>query len=116
MSGRARLVLLILACIWGASFLFIRVAVDAGVSALQIALIRCLSAAVVLDLLLLTRRPMKLPPRSQLPAIAAFSLLATAYPFVAIAWAETRIASGTAAVLNATMPLFTAAFAALILK
>src|SRR3990172_7181030 len=50
--------------------------------------------------------------RSLWPKIALWAVFGVAVPFLLIAWAEEHIESGTASVLNSSMPLFTAMFAA----
>jgi len=101
--------------IWGASFLFIRVALD-EVSTLQTVAFRTVGGAFVLGGVLAARRiPLRLNPRLWL-ALVALSLIATVAPFMLITWSETRIGSGTAAILNALMPIFTLALAAAVLK
>ncbi len=115
MSPRATAALLTVGCVWGASFLFIRVAINDGLAPVQIVLVRGLSGAIILNVIVLAqRRPFALR-RSNLPPIVALSMLGTVLPFLAITWAETEIDSGPAAVLNATMPVFTTLFAAVFL-
>jgi len=50
-----------------------------------------------------------------LPKVAVLALATNVVPFALIGWAEEHIESGLASVLNSTMPLFTAAFAAVVL-
>jgi drug/metabolite transporter (DMT)-like permease len=114
MTPRATLLLLTVGCIWGASFLFIRVAID-EVQPLQIVFVRTFAGALVmLTFLRVTRRPLHVtwPNVAMAAGLASLAILV---PFFLIAWAEREIDSGTAAILNATMPLFTLFFAAVLL-
>jgi drug/metabolite transporter (DMT)-like permease len=96
--------------IWGASFLFTDVAVDT-ISPLHTVMARTtLGAAFLWSLLLARRQPLSLAPRL-LGALAALSLISTLTPLLLISWAQTRIESGTAAILQAMMPIFTLALA-----
>ncbi|HXH21514.1 MAG TPA: DMT family transporter [Dehalococcoidia bacterium] len=111
MTPRAWGALLGVGLIWGASFLFIRVSLD-EVSTLQAVAFRAAGGAFVLGAVVALR-----PRKPRLTgAIAArlvgLSLVATVAPFLLITWSETRIESGTAAILNALMPIFTLLLAA----
>lgn len=111
MTPKALLALLALGVIWGASFLFIKVLVD-ETSALEVAQGRLFFGALAVGVVLAIRRTALRWPRSVWLKLAVWSLVAIVIPFILIAWAEEHIASGTASVLNSTMPLFTALFAA----
>jgi drug/metabolite transporter (DMT)-like permease len=113
-TARPLIVLLALGATWGASFLFIKVLVD-ETGPLEVAEGRLFLGALAVAAILAARRT-RLPRRPSLwLRIVAWSLPGVVVPFILIAWAEEHIASGTAAVLNSTMPLFTAAFAAALL-
>ena len=106
MSPRNFVILLLLSLIWGASFLFIKVAV-ATIPPLCVAFGRTSLAAVLLYLVLRTRG-LRMPGRS--PVWGTFLLMGFfngAVPYTLITWAEIHIDSGLAAILNALMPLFT---------
>jgi drug/metabolite transporter (DMT)-like permease len=105
--------LLALAAIWGSSFLFIKVAVR-EVAPAEVVFGRVL----VGTLALLPAAPLLLGWRRTLAGLRKFwfSLLLlgvfnAALPFWSLAWSEKRLDSGLAAVLQASMPLFTAAIA-----
>jgi drug/metabolite transporter (DMT)-like permease len=68
-------------------------------------------AAIVLAVLVHRRTPLPGRPSTWL-RIVLWTVPGVAVPFVLIAWAEEHIDSGIASVLNSTMPLFTATFAA----
>lgn len=114
MTARPLLVLLALGATWGASFLFIKVIVD-ETSPLEVAEGRLFLGALAVAVVLAVRRT-RLPLRPSLwLRVTAWSLPGVVVPFILIAWAEEHIATGTASVLNSTMPLFTAVFAAAVL-
>jgi drug/metabolite transporter (DMT)-like permease len=103
-------VLFALALIWGASFLFIKVAV-AEVSPATVVAGRLMASVITLGIIIAIRpRLVKGWYRYwQLGIITAiFNII---IPFLLISWGETRIASGTASILNATTPLFIVLFA-----
>lgn len=107
--------LLVLAFIWGWSFLFIKVAVE-GVSPPTVAFGRVgLGAAVLLAVLRLQGR--RLPRDRQLwRHFAIAAICGNVVPFTLLAWGEQRITSALTAVLNASTPLFTAIAAAVYLS
>jgi len=107
--------LLLLAFIWGWSFLFIKVSVE-GMSPPTVAFARVTLGASVL-LLILRRQHRSLPrDRETWRRFAVAAVFANVLPFTLLAWSEERITSALAAVLNASTPLFTAILAALYLK
>lgn len=96
-----------LALLWGSGFLWIKVALNHGLTPVQITLTRCvLGAAVLLALALAARQRL---PRS--PAVwrhlAVAALFCNALPFALFAVGERTVDSGLAGVLNATTPLWT---------
>ncbi len=95
-----------LAAIWGASFLFIKVAVE-DLAPLQVAFARCaVGAAVLLAWLVLTGD--RLPSDRRLWGhMAVAGLLFCSVPFSLFAWAETEVTSVVAGLWNATTPLLT---------
>ena len=97
--------------IWGASFLFIKVALERA-APIEVAADRLvLGALVLLAAVALRGRPLRLNPQL-LVRVSVMALLSNVVPFALIAWAEVHIDSGVASVLNSTMPLFTGLFAA----
>lgn len=98
--------LVLLAALWGASFLFTRMAVPAF-GALALAELRvAVAAALLLPLLALRGDFSALRERpARFAVLGAFN---TAIPFALFAWAVLSITAGMAAILNATAPLFTA--------
>ena len=98
--------LLALSVLWSGSFLFTGIAVK-ELPPLTIVALRVGLAAVMLCVTLRVLG-LALPRRGE--AWAAFlgmGLLNNAIPFCLIVWSQTHIASGLAAILNATTPLAT---------
>jgi drug/metabolite transporter (DMT)-like permease len=110
-NPKALLTLLALGATWGASFLFIKVIVD-ETSPLEVAEGRLFFGALAVAAVLAIRRTRLRWPPSLWLQVAGWALVSLVVPFVLIAWAEEHITSGTASVLNSTMPLFTTLFAA----
>lgn len=108
MSRRSIVMLLALAAIWGASFMFIKVAVR-EVDPLALVWLRVLLGALVLVpiALLVSGRRGVTQARGASGRLLALGLINSALPFLLIAWAETRIDSGLTAILQAAAPLFT---------
>ncbi len=98
--------LLFLACLWGPSFIFIKVAVG-DIPPLTLVTGRVGIAAVILyGVLLLQGRALPRPgPIWKHFAVMAF--FSNALPFVLFSWGELHIDSALAAILNGTTPLFT---------
>jgi len=105
---------LLLTAIWGASFLLIKVGLEAF-APLQIVLGRMVVGALALIAVLAVRRE-ALPrdPRRWAHAAVAATLLNTV-PFTLFAYAEQRIPSVATAICNATTPLFTLLMALVVL-
>lgn len=95
----------LLGTIWGSSFLWIKIAVGEIGPATLAAIRLAFGLAGLLTVAWLTRQRFA-TLRTHLPAYIFMGVFNTALPFVLISWAETRIDSGLAAILNATMPLF----------
>jgi drug/metabolite transporter (DMT)-like permease len=97
----------VLALLWGSGFLWIKVALNHGLSPVQITVARCvLGAAVLVGLAVAAgqRLPREVATWRRL-AVAA--LLCNALPFALFAVGERTVDSGLAGVLNATTPLWT---------
>jgi drug/metabolite transporter (DMT)-like permease len=97
----------LLASIWGSSFLFIKIAVD-DLAPVNVALGRCALGALTL-LAVLRVRGERLPRDRRLWGhLAVAALLLNAAPFTLFAIGETHISSVLAGIWNATTPLLTA--------
>ena len=105
--------LLALASLWGASFMFIKI----GVRELHPTTLICLRlgiGALTLAPLLFARFPAREVAREMRAwwwPLVFTGLVNSAIPIVSIAWAEKRIDSGLTAVIQAAAPLFTALLA-----
>jgi drug/metabolite transporter (DMT)-like permease len=110
MSGSDWLLLVILSILWGGSFFFAKVAL-AALPPFTVVLGRVGIAAITLNLLVRAcghRMPMD---RGRWRAFFVMGALNNLIPFSLIVWGQTQIASGLAAILNATTPLSTAVLA-----
>jgi drug/metabolite transporter (DMT)-like permease len=105
--------LLALAALWGASFMFIKVGVRELAPGTLICFRLALGTLTLLPVALVTVGAREL--RRQLHAAAVpllvVGLLNSALPITVLAWAEKRVDSGLAAVIQASAPLFTALLA-----
>jgi drug/metabolite transporter (DMT)-like permease len=105
--------LLGLAAIWGSSFMFIEIAID-ELSPAATMTGRLLTALVVLGGILVATRGFAQAFRCVRDfgwAGVVLGVITTALPFWLIAWGQTRIDSGIAAIGNASMPIFVALIA-----
>jgi drug/metabolite transporter (DMT)-like permease len=113
MNRRYGLMLIALALIWGSSFMFIKVAVRELTPATLI-LGRLGLAAITLAIVVPLRvglRTALVEIRAYWPALVVVGLLNTAVPFWLLSWGETRIDSGTASIIQASVPIFNALLA-----
>jgi drug/metabolite transporter (DMT)-like permease len=106
MTNRDRFELLLLGVIWGASFLFMRVAAP-EFGALALVEIRVAVAAVFLAGVFAWRGRLGTLREAALP-LTIVGVFSSALPFVLFAYATLFVTAGTAAVLNASAPLFAA--------
>lgn len=104
MGVKNLLALLLLAAIWGGSFIFMRVAApEFGIYVLVA--IRTLLATLVLAPFMFAAGAFA-ECRRHLPAIAVVGLVNTAIPFVLFNYSSLHIEAGVNAILNATAPMF----------
>jgi drug/metabolite transporter (DMT)-like permease len=97
--------LVVLSAIWGSSFLFIKLGVD-ELEPTVVALGRLFVGAAILLPIAASRGGLGLL-RPHLRTVATLGLLNNALPFWLFGFAETRISSGLAAVIQAAAPIFT---------
>jgi drug/metabolite transporter (DMT)-like permease len=114
MRPRDLLDLLLLAALWGGSFLFVRAAVPAFGPFALIELRVGIAALMLLPLLALRGSIGEL--RRNAAPIAVVGLMNSALPFTLFAFASLTMTAGFAAILNATAPLFGALVAHIWLK
>ena len=94
------------AAVWGASFLFIKVAVE-GISPAQVVLGRLMGGAILLALIMvLTRRRWPTGGRTWLH-LFAIGILLCVVPFLMFSWAAQYLPSGLSSIFNATTPIAT---------
>ncbi len=100
------LLLLLLACLWGPSFLFIKIAL-VELKPMTIACLRISIAAFALTLLIGIRggKPIRSWTFWKHALLAGF--FSQGLPFVAINWGEQYIGSALASILNGLTPIFT---------
>lgn len=94
-----------LAAVWGASFLFMRVAAPEFGAAALVEVRLALGAVILLPFLWQARA---LFPARRWPLLALTGLVNSAIPFVLFAWAAQRAPAGVGAICNALAVLFTA--------
>lgn len=114
MTARTAARLGLLACIWGSSFLFIKVALEAFAPS-QVMLGRLVAGSLALGAVVVARRE---PVRAAVelwPHLLFAAVVANVVPFFLFAWGEQRVTSGMAGVMNGTTPLFTLVVAMLAL-
>lgn len=94
----------LLAAIWGASFLFLRMAAPV-VGSLAVAALRVTGAALLLLPLLMLRGDLA-RLRPFLPALLVSALLSYVLPFLGLSQAARSLPAGLLSILNATTPLW----------
>lgn len=95
----------LLGAIWGASFMFMRVAAPEFGAAPLVELRLALGALVLLPMLWRARAQF---PRALWPKLALIGAINSAVPFALFAWAAQRAPAGVGAITNAMAVLFTA--------
>jgi drug/metabolite transporter (DMT)-like permease len=106
MSRRSTTLLLLLSAFWGASYLFIKVGLDDGMSPWAIVSIRTALAALVLVPLAL-RMDVLGSLRGRFGAVIVLALVQVAGPLSLIGLGEERISSSLTGILVASAPIFT---------
>ncbi|MEH3144443.1 MAG: DMT family transporter [Methylobacterium frigidaeris] len=96
--------LLVLSVLWGGSFFFSGVALSA-LPPVTLVVLRVGLAALLLNLVIVLSGSRMPRDRRVWAAFLGMGLLNNAVPFCLIVWGQTHIASGLAAILNATTPL-----------
>jgi len=106
MSRYEWLLLIILSIVWGGSFFFVGVAVEALPPLTIVSLRVSLATLALLAVVHFTGLRMPTNPKIWV-AFIFMGILNNLIPFTLIVWGQTHIASGLASILNATTPLFT---------
>ena len=119
MSGPRRWLLptafVLLGLIWGSSFAWIKIAVEEIPPATLVAWRMTLGAMGMVGFLLISRVPLPRRPADLLP-LAVMGAINAAIPIFLISWGEQFVDSGTAAVLNSLVPIFSLILAGLVLR
>jgi drug/metabolite transporter (DMT)-like permease len=106
---------IVLSFLWGSSYLFIKIGVEAEVPPLTLVTLRLILGASLLAAVVAVARE-ALPRDSRTYGhLVALSVLSVALPFSLIAWAEQRVDSSLAAIVGAAIPLFVVVIAAFVL-
>ena len=103
-----------LGAIWGGSFLFIKVVVE-ETGPLEVVFGRVFFGCLAVGAYVLVTRHKMIVTPSLVARVSVLAILANIMPFALISWGEQHIDSGTASVLNAMVPIFTAVVAAIAL-
>ena len=98
--------LLLLALLWGCSFLLMAISLE-SIPVLTTAFSRLALAGVLLSIFVALKKESITVDRQFLVEISLLGLLRAALPVALILWAQTRIESGVAGILNSTSALFT---------
>jgi len=109
---RSWILLGVLASVWGASYLFIKIGLE-DFSPAMVVFLRTLLAAVVLAPLAFQRGAMR-GLRPLLWPIVLLAAMQVAAPFLLISWGEEEISSSLAGILVASAPILTALLAVFI--
>lgn len=115
LSNRPALVLTGLALIWGFSFLFMKVMVDAGMGATGVTASRAALGVLTLVPFIAKAKSGLRQTRATWLGLGALGFVNFAFPWTLFAYAEKDVASGVASVGNATTPLWAAIAAAVLL-
>jgi drug/metabolite transporter (DMT)-like permease len=110
------LLFILLGFLWGSSYLFIKIGVDAGLQPFTLVSLRLLIGfALLVVVVRVAREALPRDPRAY-GHLAVLGLFSVALPFTLITWAEQSVDSSLAAVLTGAVPLFVIPFAAVVLR
>lgn len=104
---------LLMCLVFGTTYLFIKIGLEAGIPPFYLAALRFLIAGVLVLAYALVKR-MEFPKTwREYAEVLWLGILMTAIPFTALFWAEQHITSSMAALLVATAPVFIGLFSRL---
>jgi drug/metabolite transporter (DMT)-like permease len=112
MTRRAWFLMLSLAALWGASYMFIEIALEGGVSSTFLVFARTALGALVLAPVAL-RRGAFAAARRHLPLLTLVALVHITGPFLLITIGQHHVTSSMAGILVASAPIFTTIIAAI---
>ena len=101
--------------VWGASFLFMKIALT-GISPAQVAWTRILLGALTLGALVALRREGLSRSLRVWAHLTVLGLTFCVIPFLLFSWAQQHVSSGVASIFNATTPIMTAIMAWLVFR
>ena len=110
------LLFILLGFLWGSSYLFIKIGVDAGLQPFTLVSLRLLIGLALLAAVVGIAREALPRERGTYGHLLVMGFFSVALPFMLITWAEQSVDSSLAAVLTGAVPLFVIPFAALILR
>ncbi|HEV2813309.1 MAG TPA: DMT family transporter [Solirubrobacteraceae bacterium] len=111
MTRRAWILMLSLAALWGASYMFIEITLDGGLSSTFLVFARTALGALVLAPVALSRGAFA-PARRHLPTLGLIALVQITGPFLLITIGQHHVTSSMAGILIASAPIFTTIIAA----
>lgn len=110
MDGIAWAMLILLSLLWGGTFIFVKILLTT-IPVVSLVALRVFLAALTLWAVVAARGiPLPREPKIYL-SFLVLGVANNAIPFLLIAWGQTEITAGLAAILNATTPLFAALIA-----
>lgn len=110
MTRRAWWLFAAVAVLWGLPYLFIRIAVDAGIDPVAVVWLRTAGATLILLPVAVVRGSLR-PLLLRWPWVLALTAVQVTAPFLLITYSEQRITSSLAGLLVAAEPLFVAVLA-----
>ena len=106
------LLFVLLGFIWGSSYLFIKIGVEAGLPPFTLVMLRLAIGSALLSLVVFAARvPLPRDLRTY-GHLAVLGVISIALPFSLISWAEQRVDSTLASILASAIPLFVIVIAA----
>lgn len=115
MTQRSWILMAVLAALWGASYMFISISIDGGLSDAFIVFARTLLGALILAPVALRSGALR-AARERFGWVALVALVQILAPFLLITLGQHHVPSSLAGVLVASAPIFTALFAAFVVQ
>jgi drug/metabolite transporter (DMT)-like permease len=110
------LLFVLLGFMWGSSYLFIKIGVDAGLPPFTLITLRLgIGFMLLATVVLIAREALPRDPKTYMHLIV-MGAVNIAIPFSLITWAELTVDSALASILNAAVPLFVIVIAAIFLR
>ncbi|MDQ3739737.1 MAG: DMT family transporter [Actinomycetota bacterium] len=106
MTRRAWILMLALAALWGASYMFVEITLDGGLSSTFLVFARTALGALVLAPVALSRGAFA-PARRHLPLLGFIALVQITGPFLLITVGQHHVTSSMAGILVSSAPIFT---------